>query len=176
MSSPSTSPSTSPTLQEKAFDVLNRRTKLLMKEKVALLTKFLAVDLNPFSSTESGRTLKTLQMSLSKSKKGSWDQSFCATQLSTIYSAYKAHKETPGRNTRGRRPGSGIFGYFSQLVEALDQLIGEFESEKEILADREKRRQEKAAKRYSNAKVRPQDEVDWDLEKQEAEPCPGCGH
>ena len=38
-----------------------------------------------------------------------------------------------------------------------------------------KRRQEKAAKRYSNAKVRPQDEVDWDLEKQEAEPFPGVG-
>ena len=61
-------------------------------------------------------------------------------------------------------------------MEALDQLIGEFESEKEIQVARGKRRQEKAAKRYTNAKVRPQDEVDWNLGKQEAEPCPGCGH
>ena len=141
MSSPSTSPSTSPTLQEKAFDVFNRRTKILMKEKVALLTNFLAVDLDPFSSTESGRTLKTLQISISKSKKASWYQQFCATQLSSIYSTYKSHKATPGRNTRERRPGSGTFGYFSQLVEALDQLIGELESEKEIQVDRGKQRQ-----------------------------------
>ena len=53
-------------------------------------------------------------------------------------------------------------------------LIAQFESEKE--AERDRRRQEKAAKCCVNAKVRPHDDVDWDDEKQEVEPCPDCGH
>ena len=44
--------------------------------------------------------------------------------------------------------------------------------------ERDHRRNEKAAKRYANSKVRSQDDVDWDETKQEAEPCPNpnCGH
>ena len=90
------SPSTSPTLKRKAFDVLNRRTKLKMTEKVTLLKQFLAVDVNPFSATESGRALKTIQTTVDKGKKATWDQLYCATQLSEIYAAFKGHTATPG--------------------------------------------------------------------------------
>ena len=83
---------------------------------------------------------------------------------------------SPGRITRRGRPGSGTFGFFIDLVEQFDSLIGEHESEQEVEVARDKRRQEKATKRFTNAKTRPQDDVDWDVEKQEAEPCPGCGH
>ena len=55
-------------------------------------------------------------------------------------------------------------------------LIAQFESKKEVEAERNHRRQEKAAKRYINARVRSQDDVDWDDRKQEVEPCPACGH
>ena len=81
----------SSTLKEKAFNVLNRRTKLKMTEKVSLLNQFLAVDVNPFSASESGRALKTIQTSVRKGKKSKWDQQYCATQLSAIYAAFKAH-------------------------------------------------------------------------------------
>ena len=55
-------------------------------------------------------------------------------------------------------------------------LIAQFESEKEVEAEHNCRRQEKAAKWYVNAKVRSQDDVDWDNRKQEVDPCPACGH
>ena len=58
----------------------------------------------------------------------------------------------------------------------MDQLIVEFDTEKEVEEERNRRRQEKAAKRYTNLNVQAQDEVDWDEAKQEAEPCPSCGH
>ena len=170
------SPSTSPTLKEKAFDVLNRRTKLKMVEKVALLKKFLAVDVTPFSSTESGRALKVLQTTIEKGKKATWDQLYCATQLSDIYAMFKGHMATPGRVTRRGRPGSGTAGFFVDMVEQFDGMIAVFESETEVEVARDRRRQEKAAKRFTNAKTRPQDDVEWDIGKQEAEPCPGCGH
>ena len=84
-------------------------------------------------------------------------------------------RANPVRCTRGR-PGGGTFSFFTQLEDVLDLMIAEFESEKEVEVERDRRRQEKAAKRYVNAKVRSQDNVDWDEEKQEAEPCPACGH
>ena len=55
-------------------------------------------------------------------------------------------------------------------------MIEEFESEMEVEEDRNRRRREKEMKRFTNAKVRPQDEVDWDESKQDAEPCPLCVH
>ena len=60
----------------------------------------------------------------------------------------------------------------------MDKLIAVFDSENQVEVERELRRQEKAAKRYVNSKVRSQDDVDWDETKQEAEPCPNpdCGH
>ena len=70
-----------------------------------------------------------------------------------IYAGYKSHKVTPGRITRGRRPGSGVFGYFAGLENQLDRLIGNFESDKEVEVGRGRQRQEKAAKKYVNAKV-----------------------
>ena len=133
--------------------MLNRCTKLSMQEKVVLLTKFFSVDVNPFSSTESGMVLKTLQASISKGKKAIWNQAYFAIQLLTIYSSYKAHKATPRKNTREHRPGGVIFGFFFQLESDPDQLIGEFESEKEVEVTREKSRVEKEVKRYSNLKV-----------------------
>ena len=93
------SPSTLPTLKEKAFDVLNRHTKLKMIQKVALSKKFLEVDFSPFSSTESGRALKTLQTTMEKGKKVTWNQLYCATQLSEIYAVNKDYMATPGQIT-----------------------------------------------------------------------------
>lgn len=124
-----------------------------MTEKVALINQFLAADVTPFSSTESGRVLKTLQTSIGKARKHAWDQVYCATQLSTSYGSYKAHKASPGRSRRGRRPGSGISVFFARLEDSLDQMIGEFESEMEVEEDRNCRRQERAAKSFTNAKV-----------------------
>ena len=39
-----------------------------------------------------------------------------------------------------------------------------------------RRRNLKVKKRYTSAAGRPQDEVEWDEAKQDAEPCPACGH
>ena len=41
---------------------------------------------------------------------------------------------------------------------------------------RDWRKQEMEAKRILNNKVHLQDDVNWDEAKEEAEPCPGCGH
>ena len=112
--------------------MLIRRTKLRMIEKVSLLNQFLVVDVNPFSSTESGRVLKSLQTGISKAKKAKWDRRYCANQLSAIDAAYKSHMGTPGQITRGRQPGSSTFGFLSKLDSNIDLMIGEFESEKEV--------------------------------------------
>ena len=47
----------------------------------------------------------------------------------------------------------------SGLEGKLDCLVGKFESQKEVVVGREKQRKEKSAKKYMNAKVRLQDDV-----------------
>ena len=81
-----------------------------------------------------------------------------------IYREYKKHRVTPVRCTQGK-PDGGAFSFFVRLDDVLDVLIDRFESEKEVEAERDSRRQEKSAKRYVNAKVRAQDDVDWDDRK-----------
>ena len=165
----------SPTLGQKAFEVLNRRSKMKLTDKVSLLHEFLRSDLAGFTNSATHTEMKDLQSSVKVSRKSSWDQVYCATKLADIYSAYKVHRANPVRCTRGR-PGGGTFSFFVKLEGVLDLLIAEFESEKEVEVERDRRRQEKAAKRYVNAKVRSQDDIDWDEKKQEAEPCPACSH
>lgn len=67
---------------------------------------------------------------------------------------------------------------FVKLEDTLDKLIAEFESEKQVEVERDLRRQEKTANRFSNSKVRLQDDVDWEETKQDAESCPNhdCRH
>ena len=102
------------------FDVLNGHATIKLTEEDVLLQKFLTVAVSSFLSIECDQKLKIPQTSVRQCMKASWDQLYCATQLSTIYDTYKEFNTTSGRNTEVQRPGSNIFGYFAGLEEVLN--------------------------------------------------------
>ena len=101
----------SPTLGQKAFEVLNRRSKMKLTDKVALLHEFLRSNLAGFTNSDTHTELKGIQSSVKASRKSSWDQAYCAAKLAALYSAYKVHRDNPVCCTRGRS-GSGTFSFF----------------------------------------------------------------
>ena len=120
-------------LQELAFDALNRRTKMKLKEKSSLLSAFISTSLSVLTKTDASDKLKDIQKVLKNSTKRSWDQDYTADKLSQVYGAWKEHKDAPGQKTRGRRrPGSGGLNYFVRLEKELDILIAIFDSEQEM--------------------------------------------
>jgi len=160
-------------LQERAFAALNRRPKMKLPEKIKLLSKFLDADLNLLSKTAALDQLKEMQRLIKLTNKRDWDQQYTANKLSRVYSSYKEHKDAPGMMTRThRRPESGGLTFFVGMESQLDQLIVEFQSEREVTEMKSQRKMEKATKRIGNASARPQDDVDWNTDIQEAEPCP----
>ena len=120
-------------LQERAFDALNRQTKMKLKEKSSLLSAFISTNLSVLTKTDASDKLKDIQKVLKNSTKRSWDQDCTADKLSQVYGAWKEHKDAPGQKTCGRRiPESGGLNYLFRLEKELDGLIAEFDSEQEM--------------------------------------------
>ena len=126
-------------LEQKAFEVLNRRTKIKLTDKVALLHDFLKSNLGSFSNSPVCKEMMDTQTSVKSSRKSSCDQVYCATKLTAMRSKHKKCRASSVRCARGR-PGCGTFAFFTRLEDVLDALITQFDSGKEVESECDRRR------------------------------------